>query len=225
MYETRKAFLLAKLTRECEVLDAKARFIKLVIEGELVIRRRKIVDLVKELAQRGFKPLADIKEKETSEGKDDAGEDEKDEDENDGAEEGEEKDVDDADAGVSAGSEKSAVSKGVKDFEYLVGMPISTLTAEKIAELMKLHKTKTAELDAIRKKPPTQVWLDDLDELEKALDERDAAISRADQLEQMKIAKARSKQGKAPDRDGKRGAKRGASVPADAGGRGQKRGK
>ena len=37
---------------------------------------------------------------------------------------------------------RSQVSKGVKDFEYLVGMPISTLTAEKVAELMQQRETK-----------------------------------------------------------------------------------
>jgi len=77
MYEKRKAFLLARLQRECEVLSAKARFVKLVLSGELVIKRRKILDLCKELRQRSFKPIHEMKghgtptDKETKEGESD----------------------------------------------------------------------------------------------------------------------------------------------------------
>eukprot|EP00406_Dinophysis_acuminata_P068073 CAMPEP_0179291200 /NCGR_PEP_ID=MMETSP0797-20121207/42215_1 /TAXON_ID=47934 /ORGANISM="Dinophysis acuminata, Strain DAEP01" /LENGTH=492 /DNA_ID=CAMNT_0021000269 /DNA_START=36 /DNA_END=1511 /DNA_ORIENTATION=- len=60
MYEKRKAYLLKKLTRECAVLSAKARFIKLVVARELAIKRRKIADLVQELRRRGFKAFNEL---------------------------------------------------------------------------------------------------------------------------------------------------------------------
>ncbi|CAE7037157.1 TOP2 [Symbiodinium natans] len=60
IYEKRKAYLLARLTRECEVLSAKARFVKLVIEGKIVIRRRRIADLAQDLRKNGFKALQDL---------------------------------------------------------------------------------------------------------------------------------------------------------------------
>eukprot|EP00449_Zooxanthella_nutricula_P028992 CAMPEP_0198543290 /NCGR_PEP_ID=MMETSP1462-20131121/59589_1 /TAXON_ID=1333877 /ORGANISM="Brandtodinium nutriculum, Strain RCC3387" /LENGTH=581 /DNA_ID=CAMNT_0044273567 /DNA_START=1 /DNA_END=1743 /DNA_ORIENTATION=- len=63
MYDKRKAFLVARLTKECEVLSAKARFIKLVVEGRLKIKRRKILDLVADLRKLGFKPLEAVKGK------------------------------------------------------------------------------------------------------------------------------------------------------------------
>merc|ERR1712113_1175201 len=105
-------------------------------------------------------------------------------------------------------TEKDAMRKAIKDFEYLVGMPISTLTAEKIAELMKQRDTKTAELDTLKKKTPQKLWLEELDELEVELDKRDATIAEAQRLEEAKIAKARAK-AKAKS-DSKRGMKRGA---------------
>ena len=61
MYDKRKEFLVGRLTRECEILSAKARFIKLVVSAELVVKRRKIKDLISELRQRSFKPLAEMK--------------------------------------------------------------------------------------------------------------------------------------------------------------------
>ena len=37
------------------MLSAKARFVKLVIDGDLSIKRRKIADLLQDLRKRGFK--------------------------------------------------------------------------------------------------------------------------------------------------------------------------
>ncbi|OLP86476.1 DNA topoisomerase 2 [Symbiodinium microadriaticum] len=67
IYETRKAYLLARLTRECEVLSAKARFVKLVIEGRIVIRKRKIADLAQDLRKHGFKALRDLQGEQSEE--------------------------------------------------------------------------------------------------------------------------------------------------------------
>jgi len=88
------------------------------------------------------------------------------------------------------------MKKGVKDFEYLVGMPISTLTKEKVDELMRLHDTKLAEMKALQKKTIEALWLDDLATLERALDERDAQIAEEARTEASKLEKARAKAGK-----------------------------
>mmetsp|Transcript_76281 Transcript_76281/g.220326 ORF Transcript_76281/g.220326 Transcript_76281/m.220326 type:complete len:1247 (+) Transcript_76281:84-3824(+) len=229
MYEKRKSYLLAKLTRESEVLSEKARFIKLVITGQLIIKRRKILDLVADLRKRNFKPLEDFSGKEKAEGDGDGeaeGDAQGDEDEDDvegeggdAAEGGEESEDPEA-------RKKRQTAKGVKDFEYLVGMPISTLTAEKIEELMRQHQTKQVELDTLRKKKPQQLWLDDLDELSKGLDEREAAIEEEARIEEAKVAKARAKAEKeAGGRGAKRGVKRAASnPPAPESGAGRGRG-
>jgi len=231
VYEKRKAHQVGKLMRESEILSAKARFIKLVITGQLVIKKRKINDLVQDIRSRGFKPVNEMKglalgKEEANDGEDAEGDDE---DAEEGAGDGSDEEA--GEGGTSSSSAaRAATAKGIKDFEYLVGMPISTLTAEKIEELMKQHEAKVSELEALKKKKPPQLWLEDLDEVERALAERDAVRAKEDKLEQEKIANARAKAEKGAA--GKRGTKRAASAPAEtraaaegAGdkGRGQKR--
>merc|ERR1719197_242898 len=60
LYEKRKAHIVAKLNREREILSNKARFIKMVVKGELELRKRKKDDLLKDLRKRGFKPMSEI---------------------------------------------------------------------------------------------------------------------------------------------------------------------
>lgn len=208
VYEKRRTFLLNRLTRECEVLSAKARFVQLVINGELVIRRRKITDLAQDLRKRGFKAMSELKGEGPS-GKEDPEEKADDEDEED-AEDGEKQDDDSEaeEASASASSAANATKKAVRDFEYLVGMPISTLTAEKVAELMKQHELKAAELKVLQKKKASDLWIEDLAVIDKLLEERDAARLEAQRKAESQIAKAKA--GKPPTE--RRGQKRAAAT-------------
>ncbi|CAK9047877.1 DNA topoisomerase 2-alpha (DNA topoisomerase II [Durusdinium trenchii] len=192
IYETRKAYLLGRLTRECEVLSAKARFVKMVIEGRIIIRKRKIVDLAQDLRKNGFKPLKELK-----------GESSENPDEDEGAEDSNDEES------AEEGETQDATRKAVKDFEYLVGMPISTLTAEKVAKLMQEHERKAQELKTLTRKKPSDLWLEDLKVLETALDERDATAMQEEEKEKAKIQKAKSK-----TTSGRRSVKRSASQPA-----------
>jgi len=224
IYEKRKAFLVSRLTRECEVLSAKARFIKLVVEGQLKIKKRKIGDLVQDLRKRGFKAVREMKgdgdvadEKENEDGAED-------DEEEENRKEEEEDDDENEDEG-SAAATKKAAKKGVKDFEYLVGMPISTLTAEKVDELMRQHDLKVAQLDALKKKTVTKMWMEELDELEAQLDMRDAAIAEEERQETLTIEKANAKTAKkgGAKGTGRGGVKRKASNPPDPSARALKR--
>jgi len=192
IYETRKAYLLARLTRECEVLSAKARFVKMVIEGKIVIRKRKIVDLAQDLRKNGFKALWELKGESAAETE----------------EKGEDEEADEDDGSGEEGDAPDATRKAVKDFEYLVGMPISTLTAEKVAKLMQEQEKKAQELQTLKRKKPSDLWLEDLEVLETALNERDAAALQEEEKEQAKIQKAKSKA-----TAGRRSVKRSASGP------------
>eukprot|EP00930_Biecheleria_cincta_P034105 TRINITY_DN23592_c0_g6_i1.p1 TRINITY_DN23592_c0_g6~~TRINITY_DN23592_c0_g6_i1.p1 ORF type:complete len:1248 (+),score=292.45 TRINITY_DN23592_c0_g6_i1:442-4185(+) len=211
MYEKRKAFLLARLLRESEVLSEKARFVQLVIDGKLVIRRRKIADLAQDLRKNRFKAISELKgEGPTSE---------KAEKEGEAEEDAEEEEEDEDDAGEEAGGEgaasssaASATKKAIKDFEYLVGMPISTLTAEQVAELMRQRDIKVAELNALKKKQPADLWLDELGVLEAELAKREAAKQAEEEKERAKILKAKAQQGQSGKGGGKRGLKRSASA-------------
>jgi len=231
MYEKRKAYMVSRLTRECEVLDARARFIKLVISGELVIKRRKIADLVQELRRRGFKAVHEMmgrggldNERPDKEGDDEA------EDPDAGDEEDEEPEAPASGeaAATASGSAVPPVAKAVKDFEYLVGMPISSLTAERVAELMRQRELKLQELETLRRKSHQKLWMEDLDELEKQLDERDSATEKAARQEQAKLQKAQAAAKRSTSQgSSKRGAKRSASATAEGGdsrGRGRQKG-
>jgi DNA gyrase/topoisomerase IV subunit A len=54
LYERRKEYMLAKLRKEYEVLKNKARFIKMVIEEEIQIKRVKRAFIAQQLKQHGF---------------------------------------------------------------------------------------------------------------------------------------------------------------------------
>merc|ERR1719356_557119 len=60
VYDRRKAYLVAKLQREQEILSNKARFILMVVKGELELRKRKKADLLSELKKKGFKPMSEL---------------------------------------------------------------------------------------------------------------------------------------------------------------------
>merc|ERR1712193_526741 len=54
VYVKRKDYLVSKLTREREILSNKARFILMVVNGELELRKKKKDVLLKELERKGF---------------------------------------------------------------------------------------------------------------------------------------------------------------------------
>jgi DNA topoisomerase-2 len=54
LYVKRKASLEAVLGAEVERLSAQARFVRMVVDGQLVLAKRKKAELVLELAQKGF---------------------------------------------------------------------------------------------------------------------------------------------------------------------------
>ncbi|KZF25188.1 DNA topoisomerase II [Xylona heveae TC161] len=56
-YEKRKAYQLSEMQRELDKLSNQARFVKMIIDGELVIYRKKKKDLIVELQRRNFKPF------------------------------------------------------------------------------------------------------------------------------------------------------------------------
>merc|ERR550537_879951 len=60
VYDARKKYLIAKLTREREILSNKARFILMVVKGEIELRKRKKADLLKELKKKGFKTMTEL---------------------------------------------------------------------------------------------------------------------------------------------------------------------
>merc|ERR1719223_2361576 len=59
-YEKRKDFLVSRLTKEKEILSNKARFILMVVNEELELRKKKKEVLLKELVKLKFTPMSEL---------------------------------------------------------------------------------------------------------------------------------------------------------------------
>lgn len=160
-YDKRRNYLIDKLGREKAILDAKVRFILLILEGALEIRNKKKAALVEELLALNFKPMSELNKGSLgtlpdAEQEGGAGEDHEPE---QGGGSG---------AGAAASSSSSA-GPGTKtnagEFDYLVGMSMWTLTQEKVEELKKQLKEKSAELVQISKTTRESMWDEDLKKL------------------------------------------------------------
>jgi len=141
--------MVAKLSREKEILSNKARFILMVVKGELELRKRKKADLLKDLQKRGFKPMSELDA--MVESKKNPPKDEK-------STEDEDLDTEEPDA------EKS-------DYDYLLGMNLWSLTFEKVEEIKKQLEIKEQELRALKAMSIESMWDRDLVALSKGLDE------------------------------------------------------
>lgn len=80
--------------------------------------------------------------------------------------------------------EEASTATLSKGYEYLLGMKIWSLTYEKAEELHRQLEERTAELKALQATSPSDIWLRDLDNIEIALDERDAEMEEAEADEQ-----------------------------------------
>ena len=109
-YTKRKTRLLVELDNEVQILTARARFVKAVIEKEIDVMNVKKVDVMKSISSIGINKI-------------------------DG------------------------------DYDYLLSMPIHSLTAEKYAELLKRHSVKTKEREKVEKTSAEDFYRQDLKEL------------------------------------------------------------
>ena len=168
MYVKRKAHLEKVLTVEVDKLTAQARFVRMVVDGELVLAKRKKDDVLAKLVELGF-PLhfkGDVKG--SGKGASSSS--------GDNAAAGAEED-DDADGGGASGSGgKPGGANLAKGYDYLLSMSLWSLTAEKVRALEEKAADKASELAMLRRRTPEEFWLADLDVLEKALDDIDEEL-------------------------------------------------
>jgi len=171
-YVKRKDFHVDRLQREKNLIDAKVRFILMVIKGELVVSKRKREELLKDLRSKGFKPYNQIFG--TS-----AGEDE------------------DEPMPAAAAASTAAPKETKAGFDYLLGMPIWSLTLERVEELKKQLKDKTSELSDLQNTTPEALWERDLDAVSVELDRLDEEEEDKKKGRKRARPKAKSKAGKA----------------------------
>lgn len=141
-YKKRKEYLIAKLTRECEILSNKVRFILAVVNGELTINKKQKAILVKELHQKGYatkKQLDQIFTEPTL--------------------------LSDLDAKETESESDNSSSIQSKEYDYLLSMPLWSLTFEKVEALKKEYDDKIYSLNILKKTSIYDMWNSDLDKL------------------------------------------------------------
>eukprot|EP00927_Polykrikos_kofoidii_P048835 TRINITY_DN43028_c0_g1_i1.p1 TRINITY_DN43028_c0_g1~~TRINITY_DN43028_c0_g1_i1.p1 ORF type:complete len:1283 (-),score=282.07 TRINITY_DN43028_c0_g1_i1:225-4019(-) len=202
-YQKRKDFQMERLRREKELLDAKVRFILMVVRNEIIVSKRKRAELLVELKGRGFKPIGEILGKPELDDADDT------------AEASQPNTASGASTTPSTPSSVAPSKTTAKSgYDYLLGMPIWSLTLERVEEMKRQMKEKTEELETYRATSIEKLWENDLDAIEAELDEidaHDAEIVKQDEL---------LKSGKRPRAAAARGKARGKAKARAGGSRG-----
>lgn len=128
------------MTQDLEKWTNQARFIQMIIEGKLIVSKKKKNVLVQELREKSFKPISKSNDAMKDKNLDPlADEDEEMEHEED-------------------------AELGAADFDYLLGMPIWSLTKERIERLQKQIGEREVEVDTLSKLTPQDIWKKDLDD-------------------------------------------------------------
>jgi len=137
LYAKRKEWLLDEMNRDLRRFSNQARFVQMIIDQKLIISKKKKAVLIAELQKLGFDAFPKGQ---------------------DAVKQGElapvvdEEDTDD-DPTTDASS-----------YDYLLGMPLWSLTQERVDKLLKQIADKEVEVDSLMKKTKEDLWRHDLDE-------------------------------------------------------------
>ena len=200
-YHLRKDYMISVLKKEVATLSNKARFIKMVLEDELIIKRKKRAVLVNELYDLKFdtQTMLNAKKQKTKEEKNRelelANSEEKGEGNSINQNEGNNSDEE------QEKSNKDTIKPKVpiKEYDYLLNMNFWSLTQEKIEELLKQKELKEKELSILEQTEVETLWDNDLDNLEEELTKYEKA-EEEDRLLAKKLNK--NKSGAVPKRRG-----------------------
>lgn len=184
MYERRRRHILEELGKELLCLGNRQRFILMVIDGKLKVAKRKKADIIADLKRLKFDPIP--KRKTTTKGSDEEGD------------ESDETVMKDSDSEVS----------DANNYDYLLSMPLWSLTFERVQQLRTQRNEKEAEIHEVESKTAKDLWSADLNILEAALhaDEEEAQammedlerVAKQARLKQRGGSKPKGKRGKAP---------------------------
>ncbi|KJZ79767.1 DNA topoisomerase 2 [Hirsutella minnesotensis 3608] len=137
MYTERKKHWLSVYHADYRKLKNQARFIQEIIDGDLIVSKKKKDVLIRELRDRKYEafPRGEVKKKTTE---------------------------DEIDA--SDNDQDDANDAGSRDYDYLLGMPIWSLTLERLERLKTAIANKKAEHDDLLAKSEKDLWCADLDD-------------------------------------------------------------
>ena len=106
-------FLANELQNQLDKLNNQARFIRMIVDKELVVSNRRKVDIVAELRKKQFRPFPKVAKAKAA---------------------GETEDVVEEDEDESGSGGESSTGN-VTDYDYLLGMAIWSLTKEKVSSM------------------------------------------------------------------------------------------
>ncbi|XP_022655107.1 DNA topoisomerase 2-alpha-like isoform X2 [Varroa destructor] len=195
-YVMRKEYLIGLLSAEASRLTNQARFIVEKCDDKIRVENKKRKELIRLLIDRGYDPDPVLRWKEAQkteqEREAEAGVDDDDDEESQGG---------DSQAGSSSSNQGGANREDTlaKDYDYLLSMTMWSLTLERKEELLKKRDDKIAELEALRRKTPKDLWSEDLDAFAQKLEEVEAKeVSQMDKAEKKttKMVSAKGAKGK-----------------------------
>ena len=131
-------YLANDLQTQLDRLNNQARFVKMIVERELVVSNRRKADIVAELRKKEFRPFPKVAKAKV------AGEIEPVVEEED--------DNEDEESGSGGGKSSTA---GLSDYDYLLGMAIWSLTKEKVCQLLRTSRVVMANVILDREAPAT----------------------------------------------------------------------
>ncbi|OJD18168.1 hypothetical protein AJ78_01780 [Emergomyces pasteurianus Ep9510] len=143
LYEKRKQYMLSQMQRDLEKLSNQARFVQMIIDGKLVISKKPKTQLVKELKEKGFKPFPKV---------------------SDAAKEGENTSIVEENEDEDETSDNEDTDIAANSYDYLLGMPLWSLTKERVEKLRRQIGDKETEVDTLIKLSKEDIWKADLDD-------------------------------------------------------------
>merc|ERR1719410_387180 len=168
----------------------QARFIMMIVEGQLKISKRKRIDVVKDLKSHKFEIWSASKDSSnTLRNRAKATDAFEDEEEN----ENESKNNNDSAMDIDAGDIGNAndLQKYSNGYKYLLSMSLSSLTKERVQELLKKQDDTLKEVNALKQKTVKDLWRNDLEELDVYLEEYDKSYQQNVELQRIEAEKKR----------------------------------
>lgn len=189
-YQKRKKFMLDEMQKELDKFTNQARFVRMIIDGKLVVSKKKKSVLVAELDTHNFKRIPKIV---------------------DAKKQGEFEAVVEQDDDESDDVETAA---GANDFDYLLGMAIWSLTEERVDKLNRQIGDKELEIDTLGSKTPKDLWETDLDGL---VEEWETQLAEDEKREKKVKSKGRRTSAKLGIGAGAKGGKKRKAADSDGG--------
>ncbi|KAL7721006.1 DNA topoisomerase 2 [Entamoeba marina] len=178
-YEKRKEAILESLNKELTLLTNKARFIKKVIKGSIVVNNTKKSDLYRVLKEKKFDQIHNKKSKKKV-----------------------------SDDNVDDNDEIKVEEDEDGGYDYLLSMKIWSLTFERAQKLMKECDDLVAQIGVIRSTEISDMWLADLKQLESKhpewLAEEEILLKEGDKGTKRRVAGQKAKLAKKATRKLKR---------------------